>query len=192
MDLSLVLAQGEEPALSSHSSHSGESLKSWALGGPSAFGVTPGTRLLPDPLCTLQCKMNTAHLCPTPREPLEGHCLLCSQKGPSQSPSHHSQELSRASGTSRQVQWDGKKQSPPPALCQVVVRALLALLSVRGLRLQPGSASSSVTRLPPVQSQPEGVPHSLHIVENVVSTQGYQPIKLPGLIGKVHHAIGGV
>ena len=57
---------------------------------------------------------------------------------------------------------------------------------------QPGSASSPVPSLSPVESQLEGLPHSLHIVQDVVSTQGHQLLKLLGLVGEVHHAIGSV
>lgn len=58
--------------------------------------------------------------------------------------------------------------------------------------LQPGSASSPGPSLPPVQSQLEGLLDGLHIVQNIVSTQGYKPIKLLGFIGEVHHTIGGI
>lgn len=59
-------------------------------------------------------------------------------------------------------------------------------------QLQPGSASSPVPSLSPVESQLEGLAHSLHIVQDVVSTQGHQLLKLLGLVGEVHHAIGSV
>lgn len=180
-----------------HSSQSGEGPKTWAPQG-SGFGAGLGLDC-----ClirsTVQRKMNAAHFCPLPKSPGERHPPLClpetHEKGPAPKPS------CRSAGAF----WDLEDLKQVPGIWEAETPPSLPLLplpspcleqgcfpSLTALRLQPGSTSCPAPSLPLLQSQPERLPHGLRIVQNVVSTQSHQPLKLLRLIGEVQHAIWSV
>lgn len=196
--LLLVSGSGEETAPQLSQLPFWLESETWALWGPSVFGLGPEARWLPDfphtPMCHEHCQ-----LCPTsPRASGETHCPVFSQKHIQEGPCPKFKLRFCRSflgpGALKAGPGETGSRSPPESTTPPSTKPWPGAPRCLLCRspLQPGSASSPGPSLPPVQSQPEGMPHGLRIVQNVVSAQGHQPMELIGLIGEVHHAIGSV